>query len=107
MGLRSDLHQLLRGILGSINPTWVGNVYFQPPEGLLINYPCIVYKRDWAITNFANNQPYKYAKRYQVTVIDRDPDSVIPEAIAALPMCVFDRFFTVKDLNHDVYNLFF
>lgn len=107
MGLRSDLHQILRGILQSINPAWEGNVYFQPPETVQMQYPCIIYSRDFAETDFANNEPYKYSKRYQIKVVDRNPDSAIPDAVAALPMCVFDRFFTANDLNHDVFNIFF
>lgn len=99
MGLRLDLQTLLLGICE--------NVYFQPPESIELAFPCIVYKRDWALTNFAENRPYKHVKRYQVTVIDRNPDSGIPPQIAALPMCVFDRHFTNDDLNHDVYKLFY
>jgi len=46
-------------------------------------------------------------KRYQVTVIDADPDSIIPEKIEALPMCTFDRQFTADNLYHDVFSLYF
>lgn len=99
MGQRLDLQTLLLAICP--------NTYFQPPESIQLVFPCIVYKRDWAVTNFADDRPYKHVKRYQVTVIDRDPDSGIPSQIAALPMCVFDRHFTADDLNHDVYKLFF
>lgn len=101
MAPRLSLQTLLTALLGS------SNVYFQPPPSLAMNYPCIVYKRDDVNTEFADNKPYKHKKRYQVTVIDRDPDSVIPDKVAALPMCVFDRFFTADNLNHDVYNLYF
>lgn len=101
MGRRLDLQTLLVGILGS------SNVYFQPPPSLQIVYPCIVYKRDTARTIFADGKPYNHVKRYLVTVIDRNPDSLIPDKIEALPMCVFDRFYTADNLNHDVFNLFF
>jgi len=70
-------------------------------------YPCIVYKRDFALTYFADDKPYQNRKRYQVIVIDRDPDSDIPDRIAALPLCTFDRFYTADNLNHDVFKLFF
>ena len=99
MGDRSDLHSLLL--------TSVDNVYFQPPTNLEMTYPCIVYIRDRAITKFAGNLPYKNAKGYQLTIIDKNPDSEIPDKIAALPMCVFDRFFRSDNLNHFVYNIFF
>ena len=101
MGSRSDLHSLLKSTSG------LTAVYFQPPNNLQITYPCIVYIRDRAITKFACNLPYKNVKGYQITIIDEDPDSEIPDKIAALPMCVFDRFFRSDNLNHFVYNIFF
>lgn len=99
MAPRLDLQNLLLGICD--------NVYFQPPEDIEMSYPCIVYARDWAQTFFATNRPYRVEKRYLLTIMDREADSPIVEAVAALPMCIFDRHFTVKDLNHDVYKLFF
>lgn len=101
MAPRLELQAILTEILGS------GNVYFQPPPTVKMQYPCIVYKRDDAITGFADNKPYSYKKRYQVIVIDKNPDSDIPDKVSKLPLCVFDRFYTADNLNHDVYNLFF
>lgn len=101
MAPRQQLQTLLKAIPG------VKNVYFQPPSDAKIEYPCIIYKRDNARTEFADNSPYKHKTRYQVTVVDRNPDSAIPEKVAALPMCTFNRFFAADNLNHDVYNLFF
>lgn len=72
-----------------------------------MQYPCIIYKRDDVDTTFADNKPYRHTKRYLVTVIDRDPDSRIPEKVADLPLCTFDRFYVADNLNHDVFNLFF
>lgn len=101
MAPRLELQELLEELLES------RNVYFQPPEGKKIQYPCIVYRRDRVNTAFANDLPYRREKRYQVTVIDRDPDSPIPDRIGALPKCSFDRFFTADNLNHDVFRIFF
>jgi len=83
------------------------NVYFQPPTNVRLQYPCIVYHRDFADTKFADDEPYNHTKRYQIMVIDQDPDSEIPDKVAALPMSLFNRFFTADDLNHDVYNVYF
>ena len=99
MGQRLDLHQLLEAI--------TPNVYFQPPTNVQIDYPCIIYKRDYADTRFADDRPYKHMKRYMITVIDRNPDSDIPDQIAALPMSLFNRFYTADNLNHDVYVVYF
>lgn len=101
MAPRLALQALLEAIVGT------DNVYFQPPSNVQIKYPCIVYKRDTAETVFADNNPYRYTKRYQVTVIDRNPDSDIPDKVAALPMCTMARFYTADNLNHDVFTLYF
>jgi hypothetical protein len=98
---RLELQQILETIMGN------ENVYFQPPTNLQMSYPCIVYNRDYATTEYAENVPYQHTKRYQLTVIDQDPDSPIPAKIAALPMSAFNRFFTADNLNHDVFNLFY
>ena len=101
MAPRLELQSILSNILGS------NQVYFQPPPTVQMTYPCIVYKRDFELPRFADDKPYKHDKRYLVTVIDRNPDSGIPDKIAALPLCVYDRFYTADDLNHDVFKLFF
>lgn len=101
MAPRLELQALLVSILGS------ENVYFQPPPNFQMNYPAIVYKRDDIKTEHADNKPYNLKKRYQITVIDEDPDSDIPEKVAALPLCAYDRPFTSDNLNHDVFNIFF
>lgn len=101
MAPRLELHAILVDLLGS------ENVYFQPPPSVQMQYPCIVYGRDSADTEFADNRPYGFKLRYQITIIDQDPDSVIPGKVAMLPMCTFVRFFTSDKLNHDIYQLFF
>lgn len=98
---RLQLQYFLESILGS------DNVYFQPPPNLGMQYPCIVYERDNAETIFADNSPYHNTKRYQVTVIDQNPDSPTPDKIAGLSLCSFERHFTADNLNHDVFNLYF
>jgi hypothetical protein len=99
MAPRLQLHELLE--------SFVDNVYFQPPTNITLEYPCIVYKRDYAETKYADNTPYDHIVRYMVTVIDRDPDSDIPRQVALMPMSIFNRFFTVDNLNHDVYRVFY
>lgn len=96
---RLQLHEKLKAI--------VPNVYFQQPPSQGLVYPCIIYKRDAESTDHANNTLYRRKKRYQVEVIDRNPDSTIPDDVSKLPFCSFSRFFVVDNLNHDVYNLYF
>lgn len=101
MAPRLELQALLVNLLGS------SNVYFQPPPSINLKYPCIIYKRDLIEMEHADNLPYKNKKRYQIMVIDPNPDSIIHEKVAQLPMCSYDRFYTTDNLNHDVFNLFF
>lgn len=98
----SDARRLeLHGILSNI----CQHVYFQPPENLKIEYPCIIYRRANGLTMFADNGPYRFYTRYTITVIDKDPDSEMIPKIAALPMCTLDRHYTFENLNHDVFNI--
>lgn len=99
MGRRLELQNLLE----TVTP----NVYFQPPSNTEMSYPCIVYGRDLTDTKFADNAPYCTTLRYQVTVIDRDPDTDIFDKVAALPMCVHTRSFKADHLNHDIFALYF
>jgi len=101
MAQRLDLQALLIDLLGS------GNVYFQPPASVAMKYPCIVYNRDHIDISHADNEPFKHQKRYQITVIDPDPDSDIPDKVANLPRVAFNRSFTTDNLHHDVFTLFF
>jgi hypothetical protein len=82
-------------------------VYYQPPNGLRMEYPCIVYNKSDVLTLHAGNDKYRNTTRYTVTVIDRDPDSSIPESVLDLPLCSYDRRFAADNLNHDVFTLYF
>lgn len=83
------------------------NVYFQPPNGTLLKYPCIVYSRNNIDVDYSSNFWYRSTTRYSVTIIDRNPDSELKREIEKFPLCSFDRFFTADDLNHDIYNVYF
>ena len=99
MGSRSDLHTILKEICS--------NVYFQPPPKDLMQYPCIVYNLNNMDTKYADNNPYTIEKQYSITIIDKDPDSLIPDQVAILPKCIFERRFIADNLNHFIFNLFF
>lgn len=83
------------------------NVYFQPPQNVQMQYPCVVYHRDYQDNDYADNSPYRRMQRYLVTFISRDPDDPAREAIASLPLCRFSRHFTANNLNHDAFNIYF
>jgi hypothetical protein len=98
---RIALHNLLISVLGS------KNVYYQPPPTIKMNYPCIVYHLDYLKTSFSNNNPYAHMVRYKITVVDKNPDSLIKDAISNLQACAFNTSYTSDNLNHFVFNLYF
>lgn len=73
----------------------------------MLEYPCIIYSLDTMDIRHADNHPYSHKKRYLITVIDMDPDSVIHEFVAKLPTAGYDRFYKADSLNHHVYRLYF
>jgi hypothetical protein len=99
VGTRLQLHELLTEI--------TDHVYFQAPVNTQMQYPCILYRRLDSSPKFADNVKYANTKRYQVTVIDRDPDTDLSDKVEELPLCTFDRFFVADKLNHYVFNLYF
>lgn len=101
MGQRLQLHSILEDILGSTN------VYFQPPENYKLKYPCIVYNLKNIKTYFGDNNPYRKTKLYEVTAIDRNPDSELPDKLSDLKMCQMANSFSVDYLNHWVFDLYF
>jgi hypothetical protein len=58
-------------------------------------------------TEYANDKPYLHRIRYEITVIDNNPDSEIPAKIGTLPMSSFERHYTKDNLNHDIYNIYY
>lgn len=108
MDRRLQLQTLLES-LGATedDPTKILTAYFQPDENVSLEYPCVVYQRDSRVTEFASNAPYRGTQRYQVTLIDRDPDTDYLDKIALLPLCSYNRFFVADNLNHDVFTLYF
>ena len=105
-GDRLVLHEIFINILGT-KGLEKSRVYFQPPSTITLEYPCIIYKRDNMKTFFSNNCLYFGAKRYLVTVVDKNPDSQIPDKVAELQYCSFSTHFAADGLNHDVYTLYF
>lgn len=101
MASRIELQKLLESILGS------KNVYFQPPESLRMQYPCIRYSLSDIDAKHANNKPYGLTKGYRMVYIDRNPDSEIPMILASLPMCRLDRPYVSDGLNHWAFYIYF
>lgn len=92
----------LQGKLKELCP----NVYFQPPSNISLNYPCIIYHKDGVDAARANDSVYTTSQQYQVTVIEKDPDSDLGDQVLhGFEMCVMIAQFTMDNLNHTSLNL--
>lgn len=102
MKTRLDLREDLLAIEG------VTRLYWQPPPTVQMKYPCVLYKLDGEYTRFGDNRRYAEKNRYQLIVVDPNPDSNIADNILhTLPYCRFDRRYTADNLNHTVLTLFY
>lgn len=104
---RLELQSVLETILSEFVDDGLQRVWFQPPSTVHLNYPCILY--DLSAKDFlhANNGKYRAMNKYTVTIIDRDPESLIPDRIEELPYSSFDRRYASDSLWHTVYTLYF
>lgn len=101
MGTRIELQATLKAVLGS------NNVYFQPPESIKLQYPCIIYELTDIRAHMADNIKYKHLNKYNVMVIDSNPDSQIPRKVLDLPYSAFNRQYVADNLYHSVIELYF
>lgn len=102
MDRRLKLHQVLIDASG-LNPK---QVYYQPHENVRLVYPCIVYSLDGVRTNPADNTAYTKTRGYQVTLLERDPDSPIVDRMLDLPMCTFSTSFVRDNLYHHLFRIY-
>lgn len=107
---RLSLQSELENLLGS------RKVFFQPPPTIesaeevvakRLSYPCIIYELADYDIDHADDIKYGIMKRYSITVMDKNPDSELPDKLIKLEYCSFDRFYTIDNLNHWVFTLFY
>ena len=102
MASRLKLHEEFCQLLGT------KNVYYQPPASVLMTYPCIKYTKARPDLKRANDRIYRYTTCYEVTVIDHDIDSEIPDRILNhFSMCSIDRVYPASNLYHFVLTLYY
>lgn len=94
MASRQELHRILEAIPG------ITKVYFQPPESIKLEYPCIVYRLSEINTHHADNNNYLNKKAYDLTFISREPNFQIVDALNELPYSRMARYFSSNNLNH-------
>lgn len=84
------------------------NVYFSPPDGKELKYPCIIYSLEDNSTRNADNISYIQYFRYTVILISRKADNQkLVEKLLELPMCSLSRSYASSNLQHYVFDLYY
>lgn len=98
---RVNLQNKLEELLGS------KNVYYQPPENLKMEYPCIRYSKSEIRDIYANDRKYISSDVYDLVVISKKPDNPVIKKLLELPYSEFDRHYVSDNLNHDIIRIFY
>lgn len=92
--------------LSDVLYTFCDNVYFQPPSGYKIQYPCIVYDLDKPSVTFADNSPYTIYDQYSILYITRDPDDDTRNKLIRLELCSASKPYSADNLYHYPFRLY-
>lgn len=94
---RTVLHQEL------VTTSGTNRVYFQPPENIKLQYPCVIYTRSSVRPRHANDQVYTTHDLFTVTYISKDPDDQAPDRmLSGIRGARFDRSYASNNLHHTV-----
>lgn len=109
---RLELQSLLEGFahpfVKPIDKT--RHVYYNPPTGFQLEYPCYVYADARPSVYHADNKKYFNKLAWTITVISRDPEcSELAPLLEDLPYCSFNpgSSFTTDGLAHRGYTIYY
>lgn len=94
---RLKLHQMLKDFTDD------GNVYYQPPSNVKLEYPCIIYSLRDLESNRADNADYVDHAIFDISYIHREVDDEALGALFSLPYTIFDRHYVSENLYHDTF----
>lgn len=95
---RAELSDILHNICD--------HVYYQPPTGTKLVYPCVVYELEKAHILHADNAPYSYYDLYSLKYITRDPDDAARIQFVMLPMCSSGKMYINDNLYHHPFDIY-
>ena len=78
---RTEFHKKLVRCFELVHSDSKKRIWFNPSPNDKLIYPCIVYTRQSDTSRYGDNERHIRSITYQVTVIDRDSDSEIVDAI--------------------------
>lgn len=104
--IQSFLENLVKPFVSKNSVT--RHVYYNPPTGFQMEYPCIVYRDSELKIIYADNIKYLKFFPWDLTVMTRDPESAdIAPLIEELPYCSLSGSPYIMDgISHRRYTLY-
>lgn len=112
MDRRPKLDDALRELIG-IGRDDPNYIYFQPPESMKLKYDpsykaAILYRRKQLKPTRADDRIYNNRWEYYITIITRDPDSVLPAMfLERFPSASMSPSYVANNLYHHPFTLIY
>ena len=84
------------------------HVYYNPPTGFQLEFPCFVYEDGDPNVNYADNLKYCHFPHWKITTISRDRESAdLAPLLEKFPRCSYSTSFISDNLAHRVYDFYY
>lgn len=101
---RIDFHAYLSSVLTG---SYLTSLYFQAPENVKLNYPCIIYDYGKMNVKHANDKKYDWMHSYTLQFITRTADDPRLSVLYGLDYISFDRHYEADNLHHYMFNIYY
>ena len=86
----------------------VPHVYIDPPENLIMKYPCARVRVQGGRARYSDNSTHIFTPSWEIIYISHAPDDeFMINIMRAFPMITFQRHYTADGLHHYTYTLYY
>ena len=82
-------------------------VYYQPPDDITIEYPCIIYERSNIKNTSADDTVYQQTYSYNIIVAEKSPVSALVEEVSKLTGIRFLNHYVRNKIIYDSFTISF
>ena len=86
----------------------VENVYIDPPENLMMKYPCARVRLNNGRARYADNKTHIFTPNWEIIHIGYEPDDeIVPKMMYAFSRITYQRHYTADNLHHNLFTLYY
>lgn len=86
----------------------VNKVYYQPPNSVMLQYPCIIYNDQVGKTIKASDGLYGYTDSYELMYISKKSNKqIVYDLLSTFKYIKFDRTYVYDGLYHYVFTIYY